>query len=74
MKHWWQVVGKRRMGRGSFALQHLTALQGGLGAFLGLGFLNSGYSVKKTSLPILSFLDEGNSTILLGLLMEPDGL
>lgn len=32
-------------------MQHLTALLAGLGAFLGLGFLNSGYSVRKHPFP-----------------------
>lgn len=47
----WQVVKERRMRRGSFVLQHLSALLSGLGAFLGLGFLNSGYSVRKHPFP-----------------------
>lgn len=44
-------MGERRMRKGNFALQHFTALLARLGAFLGLGFLNSGYSIGKHPSP-----------------------
>lgn len=70
VEHCWQVAGERRMRRGSFVLQHLTALLAGLGAFLGLGFLNSGYCVRKHPFPPWG----RKKTILLGLSMELYGL
>lgn len=51
VEHWWQVAEERRMRKGSFVLQHLTAVLAGLGEFLDLGFLNSRYSVRERPFP-----------------------
>lgn len=51
-------------------MQHLTALLAGLGAFLDLGFLNSGYSVRKHPVPPWGRRQD----VLLGLPMELSGL
>jgi len=59
------------MRRGNLALQRLTALLAGLGAFLGLGFLNCGRSAGKHPSP---HLGKGNGTTLPGLPTELGGL